>query len=294
MQTKNRYSFYIIRYSDGTYWKGYTNNLKMRLKSYSRPRFAKSKLPIKLIYAGRPKYRCIPDLADTYKSVMTKLRLGNINYKLYDYKSSKMLLCGIQNQLKDDIYEIKRIHFDKNDVVIDIGGHVGFVSIYLAKNYPFIKIFAFEPIPDNYLHFKENIKLNKATNIKLFNRAVTKDGRDIEMFMDLLDTGSATAKSKETQLTRCNYYVVKSLTLDDIFKKYHIKKCKLLKIDCEGSEYEILMHSKQLRRIEYLSGEFHYNRHLRGHGFSPRRLFDYCGRFIRVENISYHTIKMPN
>lgn len=292
MKAKNKYYFYIIKYSDGTYCKGYTNNLKMRLKSYNRLKFdesLKKKLPVELIYAKKCEYPCILELET--KSTIRKFRLDGVEYRLYDCRYSTGLDIT-QFEFEHDSYKIKRIAFHKGDVVIDIGGHVGFVSIYLAKKYPFIKIFAFEPIYDNYFHFKKNIRLNKVTNIRLSNRAVTKDGRELEMFMGFSDTGRATAKSKEAQLLRCNYYIVKSLTLDSIFKKYHIKKCKLLKIDCEGSEYEILMHSKQLRRVEYLSGEFHFNKYLKKQGYSPKRLFDYCKRFIKAENISYFPVSM--
>lgn len=241
-------------------------------------------MPAELIYAERCKYPCPLDIET--KSIIREFRLDGIEYRLHDYRSSQSLYV-IQYEFEHDLYKIKRIAFHEGDIVIDIGGHVGFFSIYLAKNYPFIKIFAFESVYDNYLHFKENIKLNKVANIRLFNRAISKDGRDLEMFMNFSNTCCATSESREMPFVKCNYYVVKSVTLDSIFKNYNIKKCKLLKIDCEGSEYEILLYSKRLKRVEYLSGEFHHNKYLKKQGYSPRRLFDYCKRFIRAENISY-------
>ncbi len=52
---------------------------------------------------------------------------------------------------------------------------------------------------------------------------------------------------------------IPSITLDEIFQKYKIKRCKLLKIDCEGSEYEILYNANAdvLSKCENLRAEFH-------------------------------------
>jgi hypothetical protein len=48
-----------------------------------------------------------------------------------------------------------------------------------------------------------------------------------------------------------------SIAFDEIFRLYGISKCKLLKIDCEGSEYEILNQTTMLPAIEYICGETH-------------------------------------
>jgi FkbM family methyltransferase len=37
--------------------------------------------------------------------------------------------------------------------------------------------------------------------------------------------------------------MVQGTTLDEIFGAFHIEKCDLLKIDCEGAEYDILFHT---------------------------------------------------
>lgn len=47
--------------------------------------------------------------------------------------------------------------------------------------------------------------------------------------------------------------------LNSIFKQYKIKKCSLLKIDCEGSEYQIFnnSHYKTLKKIKRIVMEVH-------------------------------------
>src|SRR4030095_15337322 len=47
--------------------------------------------------------------------------------------------------------------FREGDILVDIGAHVGVMSIYLAKKYPFIRIYALEPDPVNYACLIRNL-----------------------------------------------------------------------------------------------------------------------------------------
>ncbi|MDR0595839.1 MAG: FkbM family methyltransferase [Puniceicoccales bacterium] len=81
-----------------------------------------------------------------------------------------------------------------------------------------------------------------------------------------------------------------SITLKKIFKKYDIKACKLLKIDCEGAEYEILYNTDKniLKRCEYLRGEFHEDVRIREAGYSADTLKKYCDEIIgKVDAVVY-------
>lgn len=181
-------------------------------------------------------------------------------------------------------YDFAEIDFKPGDVVLDIGGNIGMVSIYLAKKFPFLKIYAFEPVKENYESFKNNIKLNNVPNgvIMLNNMAVTKDGRDIIMNINPLNRGG----SAISDIFATNYHlsadVVKSISLEEIFKQNDIKQLKMLKIDCEGSEYEILYNTPTdlLTNIEYLRGEFHENKRLTDK-YDIDKLEEYVSRFIK-------------
>ena len=85
----------------------------------------------------------------------------------------------IIGELRSDEYQLGPIDFWPGDVVIDIGGHIGLFSCYLAKKYPFLKILAFEPIPVSYRMFRRNLTLNEVRNIRLYNVAVTSDRRGL-------------------------------------------------------------------------------------------------------------------
>jgi hypothetical protein len=67
---------------------------------------------------------------------------------------------------------------------------------------------------------------------------------------------------------------VASVTLDEVFAVHGIERCRLLKIDCEGMEYEILPGAGVLDKVEYLAGEFHASAYLQSLGWCPERLRD--------------------
>jgi FkbM family methyltransferase len=55
------------------------------------------------------------------------------------------------------------------------------------------------------------------------------------------------------------HVTVNAVSFDKIIQKYNIKSVDLLKIDCEGAEYEILYESNSLKEhiIKNIVGEFH-------------------------------------
>lgn len=77
-------------------------------------------------------------------------KLSGLDFVFYD-----SILSGTVNTVSGEIdnYDFDSIDFKERDVVIDIGGNIGMVSIYLAKKYPFLKIYAFEPVIQNYQNF---------------------------------------------------------------------------------------------------------------------------------------------
>ncbi len=69
-------------------------------------------------------------------------------------------------------------------------------------------------------------------------------------------------------------------------KNNNIDKIKLLKIDCEGSEYEILNNVNRsiLNKVEYLFGEFH----AKGGKYDPIELLNNMKTIIKNVNITIH------
>jgi FkbM family methyltransferase len=174
---------------------------------------------------------------------------------VYDGCSS-LAASRVAEELLSDIYGLESIAFQPEDIVIDVGAHIGLVSLYLAKRWPFLRIFAFEPHPTNHANLSRNLRLNNVSNVSVFQQAVTADGRPIMLRLVDSNTGGAT-----TVFDMAGAYTVgpvESVTLQDIFDRTvaQDQRCRLLKIDCEGMEYEIFP-SPVLDRVDFFAAEFH-------------------------------------
>lgn len=212
-------------------------------------------------------------------------KLGGIDFKFYDFIFSN---CVRYFEGEVDDYNFDSIDFKDGDVVIDIGGNIGMASIYLAKKYPFLKIYAFEPVKQNYENFLKNIELNNINKdiIKVFNLAITKDRRDVILTSPFYNSGASNIYNNYSNgIVLNNDISIKSITFDDIFANNNISKCKLLKIDCEGAEYEILYSAnvENLKNCEYMRAEFH------GKKYKQKDLYNHCNRFIKNIDVMYNS-----
>ena len=188
-------------------------------------------------------------------------------------------------ELQEDDYHLREMSFAKGDIVVDIGAHIGLFSIYLAKRWPDITIYAFEPFPTNFRNCMDNLRLNHVENVVLSPMAVANDNRLMSMTVDPQNSGGASAVIRVFE----PFGVVndiKSVALDEVFSLRSIERCRLLKIDCEGMEYEILRGATVLNRVDYIAGEFHSSAYLQAQGLSPDRLREYCARVFAADRIA--------
>jgi FkbM family methyltransferase len=156
----------------------------------------------------------------------------------------------------EHIYRLPDINLPQDAVIVDIGAHVGVVSCYLSKRFPQARILAFEPHPANFARLVRNLDANGCANVFCYPFGVTSDGRALLLNGDAtLNTGShgEWVKGPE-QIT------AQSRSVDDIWQAERLGPIDLLKLDCEGAEYEILRAlNGRLANVERLVMEVHEN-----------------------------------
>ena len=153
-----------------------------------------------------------------------------------------------------DEYLKNKINIRNNDIIIDIGGHIGLFALYASQFCKKGQIYSYEPVIENYNLFLKNIEDNNLTNIKVFNTAVSKSDEKINLFLNE-DQAAHSIFTKSKLFNEVN-----SITLQKIFEKNNIKNCNLLKIDCEGAEYEILenLPIEYFKKIQKIIIECHF------------------------------------
>jgi FkbM family methyltransferase len=151
-------------------------------------------------------------------------------------------------------------------IVMDIGAGVGDFAVSMAWRHPRRTIAAFEPFEESFRLLQENLRRNGIVNVKAFPFAV--GARSGPM---LLQTTTGVAVKHSTASTdiagAASTLKVEGITLENAFRKAGIARCDLLKVDCEGGEYDIFLHttSETMRRIERISMEYHDGATLHSH-----------------------------
>jgi FkbM family methyltransferase len=171
------------------------------------------------------------------------------------------------------LHEFKEIFFEEayfvglkrrlpnSPIIIDIGANAGFFTMLAASKYPNATIFAYEPMRDNYNQLKRNIRLNENTDIKCFQKAVYGYSGEVLINFNTSDTftTSATVIQHSPVQNDTAGIRVPCISMFDIFAGNNLSYCDLLKLDCEGAEYEILYNcsDKCLARIKQIALEVH-------------------------------------
>jgi FkbM family methyltransferase len=109
-------------------------------------------------------------------------------------------------------------------------------------------------MPSTYNKLVENIKLNKLNkNVYAHNLGVAARKGKRKLYLD------KTSPFHSMYISTGKYQQIKCTTLKHIFIDNKIKKCDLLKMDCEGAEFEILLNTPQkfLKKIREIRLEYH-------------------------------------
>jgi FkbM family methyltransferase len=131
--------------------------------------------------------------------------------------------------------------------VLDAGAFVGLYSLKASRYAK--RVVSLEPSEQNYEYLESNIMLNRADNVE--PRQVALSSR--AGFSKFSQTGTTSTLSEHGQ------HVVKTITLDELIES--VGYVDLLKLDIEGSEYEVFAACKSaLSEIGRITAEIHiYN-----------------------------------
>ena len=150
-------------------------------------------------------------------------------------------------------YSDDNLSINNDDVIIDVGAHIGLFALFASQFCKNGKIFCYEPIKENYKILIENIEMNQIQNIFPNNLAVTKETSRAKIFLNDDQSGHSMFIQNK------NFVEVDSKSLSDIFIDNGIKECDFLKLDCEGAEYEIIesLPSDLFTKINKTAIEYH-------------------------------------
>jgi FkbM family methyltransferase len=171
---------------------------------------------------------------------------------------SFMDLWIVKETCLDRDYEKDLPPFGEDWTIIDIGAGLGDFSVCAARRHPGRKIAAFEPFAESFELLKENLCLNGAANVQAFPFAVGARSGPMQL---QTATGVAVQHSTAASTTPgpSAALPVEGVTLAQALEMAGFARCDLLKVDCEGGEYEIFFRTPEetLRKIDRIAMEYH-------------------------------------
>jgi FkbM family methyltransferase len=145
--------------------------------------------------------------------------------------------------------------------IVDIGACVGSFTVWAGRMAPNARLVAVEPNPDVIPYLDDNIRGNQL------------QGRTT-ILECALGSSPGLASLEDSQALATNMRVVSvevgrgptvpQVTLEGLFDQTEITQCDLLKLDCEGGEYDVLLTAPEavLERVRAIVCEYHpVNRH---------------------------------
>ena len=205
---------------------------------------------------------------------MKKINL-NDGTPIYCLKSNEALV--LDEHVK--AYINTGIKINNGDIIIDIGANIGLFGIRLSHMYNNIHIYCFEPIPEIYNVLKKNADLSLNSNFKTYMMGISDKNSNISFTYYPNSPALSTSKPEIWEKDQENFlsavqgsisnapktfwwakiipkfmtpliakYLTykrktitsKVITLSEFIQQKDIKKIKLLKIDCEGEEINVL------------------------------------------------------
>lgn len=194
---------------------------------------------------------------NTWKTKWGKNLIGVYRDGKTDWNTNQAILA-------EDEYFFHKLPFQKTGTAIDIGGFVGSAALALASLG--VKTVVVEALSDNVKCINDAVRLNSFEDkIKVYHRAIGKtDEGVLTVYLGNVNDPSGNAhefigNAFAAPGVGVQAEHIPTISLDTIFKENNIDHCPILKIDCEGGEWECFESAslETLKKIDYIVGELH-------------------------------------
>ena len=215
------------------------------------------KFPIEVLYRDNFKIsvKCFSHLL--MASYGFKFSYCNDDLIIFDFEGKQLKFNGTENNgAIGDVFVEKELEMldVKGKVVIDIGANIGDSPVYFVLKGA-ERVIAIEPFPYTYELLKNNISTNGVSEkVTALNVAIGGKTGMINVSPILTNTVGTLAINMHDGVP------IKILTVDDLMEELNLNLNNIvLKMDCEGCEYEVLSNISKtnLNKINEIFIEYH-------------------------------------
>ncbi len=172
------------------------------------------------------------------------VRKSNINGLYYNLDLSSFNNWSIfwkissEQRPKNILYNLIK----QNDVIIDVGAHIGEVSMNMAQRTTGGMVYSIEGYPPTYKKLTEHIAINNFKNIIPVLSGVGESKYNAEFSVNARNAGgNMIAKNSGNSNAG-----IEINTLDNILAQFDLEKIDLIKMDIEGYEVNALKGAKEI------------------------------------------------
>jgi FkbM family methyltransferase len=165
--------------------------------------------------------------------------------------------------LRTGVYEpqmtgLLKLVLNPGDTFLDVGGNEGYFSVIASSIVQSGQVHCFEPQSRLRAVLSENIRINAVKNVAVHSLAISNEDASMDLYLKPSTNSGASSMfhygfggAKE---------VVQTMALDSFFAAKSLKRVRLMKVDCEGAEYFVVLGAeKTLKRqaIDFIAMEYH-------------------------------------
>lgn len=142
-------------------------------------------------------------------------------------------------------------------VILDIGSNIGTSILFFHQQYPSARIYGFEPHPETFRILQANV--GSIPSVEIFNYALGATDAMISATSDDVDFSGFVAKPGSANLRGGATTDCEVKHAGEVMKNLGVTRADLIKIDCEGAEYDVLtaLPGEMLRECNWIVGEMH-------------------------------------
>ena len=174
------------------------------------------------------------------------------NFMFYNYDSFVGMSIREYGEWSEKLLQKILSFIKKSDYIIDIGSHIGLMSIPIAKKVGEKgMVYSFEPQRMLYNLQCGNLALNNIKNIETFNVAMGKSSRYILLDdIDYSEVGNFGGFGIKKNYNYSKFISIRKnkkmkIKIQNLDKFLNLKKCNLIKLEAEQLETEILKGGKK-------------------------------------------------
>jgi FkbM family methyltransferase len=151
----------------------------------------------------------------------------------------------------------RHVQLPSEPVVVDVGGYIGDFALYAVKYLGAARVVAYEPTQENYSMLRRNVELNGYDDrITTVRKAVGASG---ETVLNVQKLGGDEVHVSAYWYPEAERRALPSVSLTELLDTHGLDSVDLLKVDCEGGEYDIFPGTPDAAfdRIDNIVFEYH-------------------------------------